>query len=56
LDGGPILWVSRIVLVVVLLIVIGRFPRVFDYDYEGHDKDERKIAPAKRARSLGSVD
>jgi hypothetical protein len=43
-DDGPILCLFRIVLVVVLVLVIGLFTRLFDCDYEDEDDDDSKIA------------
>lgn len=44
----PILCLFRNVLVIVLVIVIGFFSMVFEYEYGGEDDDDRMIAPLTR--------
>jgi hypothetical protein len=51
-DDMPILCLLRILLVVVL--VIGLFARLLDYDYEDEDDDDRQIGPSTEPGSLGS--
>ena len=51
-NDGSILCFSRIVLLVVLVLVIGLFARVFDYDYDDEDDDDSRTAPSRRPGTL----
>jgi hypothetical protein len=51
-DDGPILCLFRIVLAVVLVLVIGRFTRLFDCDYDDEDDDDSKIPPSTELGAL----
>ena len=40
---------------VVLALVIDQLARVFDYDYEDADDDDKKAEPINAAREPGSI-